>query len=455
MPALNRAPLLEQLAASPLLIDPAQISLVEASIAHVLAHEHAEELVSTAMSAAANDENGFWGTGDDDWLSFIRPYNVKNGTLQIPVMGTLLNRFPYQLGRWATGYKYIEMAVKRGLADSNVQRIAFVIDSPGGEVAGCFEVTDFIYENRDQKPMRSFSADHAYSAAYAIYSATGKGNGIVSRSGGVGSVGVVTMHVDQSEALNQRGIKVTYIFAGKHKVDGNSFEPLPKEVKTRIEKRIEKLYSVFTTTVARNRGMDEQAVRDTEALTYDAEDGIGVGFADRLGSLEDELAIFADEAIIGDEQMADKTYSQAELDTAVAAARTEGHATGVAEGTAAGATEAATAAKTRMTAILDSDEGKKRPKAAVNAVKTSMSAEEAIEFLATLDEEKPAAAAGKPGKPAAGTTPFEEAMSTGNPDVGADGGDEDDAGGDETASNVSSILGAYGSQTGVKPAKRA
>lgn len=453
--ARNKVPLLEQLSTNPLLIDHSQVELFQASVAHVLAHEHASEMISGAVSMAANDDEDFWATDEGDWRSHYRPYNVKNGVLQIPVMGVLLNRFPYQLGRWATGYKYIEMAVKRGLADDNVKKIAFVIDSGGGEVAGCFEVTDFIYENRNAKPMRSFAVDHAYSAAYAIYSATGQGSGMVTRSGGVGSVGVVTAHIDFSGAYEQMGIKITYIFAGKHKVDGNSAEPLPAEVKARIEKRIEKLYSVFTSTVARNRGMDEQAVRDTEALTYDAEDGIEVGFADRLGTLEDEMAIFADEANAGDEQMADKTYSQAEFDTAVATARTEGHAAGVTEGKTAGATEANAANKARMDTVLNSDEGKKRPKAAVNALKTSMSADEIVAFLGDLAEEKAETTdAGKGGKPGA-QTPFEKAMGSNNPEVGDEGGEGEGDGGDETASNVSSILGAYGSQAGVKPAKRA
>jgi len=464
MPALNSQPLLQQLSTNPLLIDPAKIELFEASVAHVLGHEHAAEMVGNAVSGAANDDD-FWGSGEDSWIAALRPYNVVNGVLQIPVMGVLLNRFPYQYGRWATGYKYIEMAVKRGLADSNVSKIAFVIDSPGGEVAGCFEVTDFIYENRDAKPMRAFSADSAYSAAYAIFSAPGKGNGIVTRSGGVGSVGVVTAHVDFSKAYEKMGVKLTYIFRGKHKVDGNSAEPLPAEVKARIEKRLEKLYSVFTSTVARNRGMDEQAVRDTEALTYDAEDGIEIGFADRLGALEDEMAIFADEALNGDEDMA--TYTQEQYDAAVTAAHTEGHAAGETAGRAAATAEATAAATARMNTVLDSDDGKKRPKAAVRALKTSMSAEEIVAFLADLPEESAAAPAATtttataPGVGATTTatrqqTHFEAAMGSGNPEVGAEAGGEGEGdGGDDTASNVSSILGAYGSQTGVKSQKRA
>lgn len=441
-------PLLEQIAQNPLLISASAEALFQASVLHVISSEHAGAMLQTAISAASNDDD-FWPTTKDDWRAAFRPYNVNaNGVLQIPVMGVLLNRFPYQFGRWATGYTYIEKALQRGMADANVKAIAFVIDSPGGEVAGCFELVDKIYEARGTKPFRAFSADHAYSAAYAIFSAVGKGNGSVTRSGGVGSIGVVTAHVEYSEMLKDLGIKITFIFAGKHKVDGNPYEKLPESVKSRIQERIDRIYGVFTSTVARNRSMDEKAVRDTNALTYDANEAIEVGLADRVGALDEEMVIFSEEvAATEDEQMAQanevKTVDQATHDAAVAAATTAG----------------ATAERTRISAILASDEGKVRPKAAMSlAMKTGLTVEEAKATLADMPEEKaetpqPAPAAtdadkDKGKKPqAAGPTPFDAAMNKDNPEVGEGDGDKG-ANDDEKAS--SSILADYAGATGLK-----
>ena len=135
--------------------------------------------------------------------------------------------------------------------------------------------------------MRAFAVDHAYSAAFAIASSAHKIS--MTRSGGVGSVGVVTAHVDYSKMLNDFGVKVTFIFAGKHKVEGNAYEKLPAAAKARIQEKIDRIYGVFTGTVARNRKMDDQAVRATEALTYDASNAIDVGFADKVGVFEDDI----------------------------------------------------------------------------------------------------------------------------------------------------------------------
>lgn len=444
MPKIDR-PLLAQITQNPLMIAASSEALFQASVMHVVNCADAAAMLDGAAMAHANDNYDFWDA--NSWEARYRPYNVKDGVLQIPVMGVMLNRFPYQLGRWATGYDYIEKALERGMADGNVRAIAFLIDSPGGEAAGCFELVDKIFEARGDKPFRAFVADHAYSAAYAIASASDQI--IVTRSGGVGSIGVVTAHVEYSKMLEEMGIKVTFIFAGQHKVDGNLYEKLPESVKSRIQERINRIYGVFTSTVARNRSMDEEAVRDTEALTYDAIEGIEVGLADKVGALEDEMEIFSAEvAEPKDEQMATentvpKTVDQATHDAAVASARGEG----------------ATAERARISGILASDEGKARPKAAMSlAMKTGMSVDEAKSVLADMPEEKAEtqkkddkAEEQSSGKPqAAGKTPFDAAMDANdNPGVG-DGG----KGGDDNMSDddkqASSILASYAGMTGRK-----
>ena len=410
-------PFLASFSQRPLLISADSADFFKASIEFVVGHEHAESLTAGSTSAHSGDDD-FWA--EDDWRSSLRPYTVVNGVLQVPVQGTLLNRFPYQLGRWATGYDYIERAVMRGMSDPMVDAIALVIDSPGGEVAGCFELVDKLFEMRDEKPIRSFAADHAYSAAYALASVGDEI--IVTRSGGTGSVGVVTAHFNFEKALDKMGVEVTFIHAGKHKVDGNSYQKLPDAVKQRIQARVDKIYGVFTSTVARNRDMDEDDIRGTEALTYDAEDSIEIGFADRIGALEDEMIAFTEEvAEAEDEQMTTKnqpTVAEATTDTIAKAT----YDADVAKATADGKADGAKAEKDRMTAILGSDEGKKRPKAALSAaLKTDMTVEQATAFLADLPEEKAEAAPAPKGKeaPKAGATPFEAAMSGDNPSVGA------------------------------------
>lgn len=418
-------PFVEAFVANPILVDRHGVDLVNATVLHLAADPKFLALADQSRMASAHDgEDDFWCEDMADW----RPYVVTNGVLQIPIQGMLLNRFSYQFGRWATGYQYIERALARGLADANVKAIALVVDSPGGEVAGCFELGDKLFAARPVKPIRAFAADHAYSAAYALASAAGDIR--VTRSGGTGSVGVVTAHVDWSGALAQDGIKVTFIFAGSHKVDGNPYEALPEDVKARIQERIDKIYAVFTSTVARNRKMEDEAVRATEALTFDAQDSVANGFADGIGALDEEMAAFCGEVAEAErEQMT--TYTQEQFDAAVASAKADGDK------------EGQKAEAGRFAAITGSDTGKARPKAAMAAYSAGLTAEQAEAMLAGLPEEKAEtpAPAPAPTPNANDKSAFDMAMDqTKNPQVGAESKDSAET----RTSNVDSLFAAAG-----------
>ena len=420
-------------------------------------HPKIDELMAPEHAATSEDD-GFWPPADH-WTASYRPYVVKNGVLMVPVMGVLLNRFPFQLGNWATGYTYIERAVRRGMEDEEIKGIAFICDTPGGEVSGNFELVDKIFTYRGQKPMVAIASERAYSAGYSIASAADQI--VVTRSGGVGSIGVVTLHLDFSEQLNASGIRATFMFKGKYKVDGNSLEPLSAHAKRRTEARLDRVMDVFVSTVSRNRGLAEQVVRDTEADCFSPEEAVELGLADRIESSDDALVAFSDHcnSYNGEFDMTnpnDKVpaITQAQLDAAVADARTSAKAEGAKEG--------ATAERGRINAIIGSEPAKTRGKAALSvALKSDMTVEAATAFLADLDEDKPVAAAtageteeeetapagGK--KPSAATTElFNAAMRGSNPEVGAGG----EGGGKLTgdAAVAATLLADYRGATGEK-----
>ncbi|MDR3474332.1 MAG: S49 family peptidase [Devosia sp.] len=388
----------------------------------------------------------FWFSSDD-WRSIYRPYTVKDGILLIPVKGVLLHDLGYQFGSYATGYLYITKALERGLADPQVKGIALIVDSPGGHVAGNFDLVDKLFAARGAKPIRAYASESAYSAAYSIASAADSVT--VTRTGGVGSIGVLTWHLDMSGAMDQAGYRMTLIYAGKHKVDGNPYEALPADVKQRIQARIDDTWSIFVSTVARNRSLDEQVIRDFEALTFTATEATSNGLADTIGSLEDAIAVFAADLSSDNEDTTMMTEDEKKAAAqAVTTARAEGKAEGVTEGTAAGRTagvaEGSAAERTRINTILGSDEGKKRPVAALAAALDSdMSVDQATKFLAKLPDEKadaPAAAvAAKPG------ANFDAAMERGNPELHAPAGaNQEGTGGEGTPSRAEAAFALAG-----------
>lgn len=207
-----------------------------------------------------------------------RAYDVVHGVAVIPVQGTLVQKLgtlrPYS---GMTGYDGIRANLSLAMEDDDVRAIVFDIDSPGGEVAGCFDLVDEIYGARGVKPMHAILTEHAYSAAFAI--ATAADRIVVPRTGGTGSVGVIAALVNFAKALANEGIEVALITYGDHKADGNPYVPFSKEALERFQADVDAMGDLFVETVARNLKLSTAKVRATQARTYMGASGVDVGFA--------------------------------------------------------------------------------------------------------------------------------------------------------------------------------
>jgi signal peptide peptidase SppA len=166
------------------------------------------------------------------------------------------------------------------LYDPAVKAIALDLDSPGGEVAGCFDLADEIFRARGEKPIWGILNEVAYSAAYAIASACDRIT--VPRTGGTGSIGVVCAHVDWSKALAGSGVSVTFIQYGARKTDGAAEKPLSDEARDRFQADIDVLGEMFVDLVARNRNIAAGKIRAMEAATFLGQAGVSLGLADAV-----------------------------------------------------------------------------------------------------------------------------------------------------------------------------
>lgn len=207
----------------------------------------------------------------------------------INVSGALSNRpAPGLCDDGPVNYETLRDTFDSVLEDSSVTAIVLRMDTPGGVAAGLFDFTDHVYASRGKKPIVAVVDDYAYSAGYAIAAAADEI--WVSRTSGVGSVGVVAYHVDQSEYNKKIGVKVTPIYAGAQKIDFSPHFPLSEEAKQREQLEVDRLYTIFSESVARYRGLSVEAVRSTEAGIFYGPDAIAAKFADKLGTFRDAIA---------------------------------------------------------------------------------------------------------------------------------------------------------------------
>lgn len=357
--------------------------------------------------------------GARDGAPPAKPFAFANGLAVIPIHGSLLNRFGGSYGG-ATGYNFIRSQMRAALADDDVKGIVFDINSPGGEAAGCFELAQEIMDSRSVKPSLALVDTLCASAAYALGSAASSMT--IVRSAVVGSIGVLTMHADVSTLLDNLGIKISLIHSGKHKVDGNPLQPLPDEVRKDIQANIDELRAEFVSTVAKQRGLEEKAVFDTEAKTYRGKKAVEMGLADSVASVQDAVSSFMS-ALSGANSMESSNMQTSQQAAAAPAQAAAPAAPAQAAAPSAPATpvldvSAIQAAEQQRIKEIMSLEGASANQGLANhlAFNTRMSVEDAKAMLAAS---KPAA------EPAAAGNPLDAAMAAhtgGKPVAPADPG---------------------------------
>lgn len=363
-----------------------------------------------------------------------RGYRAVDGVAVISAMGGLVHRTRLAAdSSLLIGYNDLAADLEDALARADVHAIALVLDSPGGEVSGAFELAERIYAARGRKPIVAVADGMAASAAYLAASAADEV--VLSPTSYVGSIGVVMRHVDFSRALANDGIAVSHIFAGEHKIDGNPYQPLPDAVRAALQADIEGLYQMFVQAVAKHRGLSEQAVRDTRAGVYRGVAAVAARLADRIGTVDAVVAELASRrnhavaAAVGlSLQSMGISMSQASANAAAAAPAAPADVSTTTAATAAATTaapatasqaeleqaraEGAAAERERVAAITGHANAAANPAITRQCIATGLSAEQAKGFL----DAAPAAATTTANVQAGNQ--FAVAMAAlGNPDV--------------------------------------
>lgn len=220
-----------------------------------------------------------------------QPARSGGAVAVIPIHGTIAHRMSgMSASSGGASIDLIGATFRAAMADPSVSSILFDIDSPGGTVTGVQELADDIYAARSTKPIVALVNGMAASAAYWLAS---QADEIVSiPSGSAGSIGVFTAHQDLSEMMAKAGIKTTLISAGKYKLAGHPFAPLPPEEEAVLQERVDAMYSIFVKQVARGRGVSPADVRNGygqgRALT--GSEAKAAGLVDRIVTVEEAVS---------------------------------------------------------------------------------------------------------------------------------------------------------------------
>lgn len=206
---------------------------------------------------------------------------TEGQTAVIPLVGVLTPE-----GGWgSTSLRRFERAVNQAAADSNVSRIVLAVDSPGGTVTGTPEAAAAVAAARAAKPVVAVVEGLAASAAYWIASQASEI--VATPSSDLGSIGVYTMHVDLSRALENAGVRIEAIASSPEKVERSFLGPLSDAARQFIQDRVNEAEAEFVGAVAKGRGRTAAKVRAEfgKGRVIGARAAVAAGMADRLGSL--------------------------------------------------------------------------------------------------------------------------------------------------------------------------
>jgi signal peptide peptidase SppA len=209
---------------------------------------------------------------------------IEDGTAIIPVHG-IIGKHMSGLAMMSGGADLdaIGAMTDAAEADASVNRVLFDFRSPGGTVTGIPEMGRKIY--RMKKKTLAFTDSEANSGA--LWLASQAQEFYATQSSAVGSIGVWTHRLDLSRQLENEGIKVNAISAGKYKLMGAYWKPLTDEERAILQARVDGIHNEFKLAVNARRQVDEKYM---EGQIFNGEEAAQIGLVD--GLVEDISELF-------------------------------------------------------------------------------------------------------------------------------------------------------------------
>jgi signal peptide peptidase SppA len=275
--------LLAELAAQPWALMPDRIALLSQVLTRWASGVVADDATIARVRADADRRDARRAAGRQ----------VGGGVAVLPLYGVLTQRgnlVDEVSGPGSTSTQVFTAALRAAIADSSVAAVVIDCDSPGGSVYGIAELSDAIHVAKAQKPILvSINSLCASAAFWACSNATEL---FLTPGGEVGSIGVYVVHENIAKALEDEGVEVTLIGAGKYKTEASPFQPLSADARAHLQGRIDDYYSAFSQAVARGRRTSPARVRSGmgQGRVVGADEALSEMMIDGVATLNEVIA---------------------------------------------------------------------------------------------------------------------------------------------------------------------
>jgi signal peptide peptidase SppA len=248
-------------------------------------HKAIRDLLSHYMTQKAAAPFAF---DQDDEDTDSPAYDVVGSTAIVPVEGVILNKCSgLEAMCGAFSLDSFKATLKELSANTNITSIILNISSGGGTVTGTPEAGQAIKALGKTKNVVAYTDSVAASAAYWL--GCNAKSFFLSQSAEVGSIGVYSCFLDESQAFAQDGIKVEVFKGGnsQFKAMGLPGTSLTDEQKTYLQEGVDKCYQQFVSVVKANRkGVSPDAL---SGKMFDSTDAVKLGLVDGVINSLDSL----------------------------------------------------------------------------------------------------------------------------------------------------------------------
>ncbi len=221
-------------------------------------------------------------------------YREESGNVAvIPVKGVITAdglSSPFG-GGGVSSSEVVELLEKAG-RNPSVKAVILEINSPGGSAVASEEIARAV--KRLNKTSVAWIREVGASGAYWVASAAD--HVVASRASATGSIGVLASYLEFSGLLKRYNVTYNRLVAGKYKDMGSPYKELTPEEKAIIEKKLEAIHEYFVESVAANRNLSVEKVREfANGMVYLGEEAKELGLVDELGGFEEAKAYLEEE----------------------------------------------------------------------------------------------------------------------------------------------------------------
>ena len=226
----------------------------------------------------------------DDMLPTPESCVIGNGIAIVPIHGVMVKRSQVWCGWYDCGVRigsdHWAEVISQLTQRNDIDAIILDCDSGGGQVAGTEQLGDAVWKAR-QAGKLTIACCNEFCASACLWVASQCEHIVIPATGSLGSLGVYTLHFDDTKWLSEIGYEKTVVYRGAYKAIDE--RPIDADGKADLQRFIDGKYSSFVDAVARGRGLSVEEVtqRWGDSRLFTGIESVGNGLADEIGTLQD------------------------------------------------------------------------------------------------------------------------------------------------------------------------